>query len=227
MNRNRIGVNINKAFPSALHSINRTYKRSSSYRFYFHFSNAYVPNCKQIIESLGHGPTCSSRKFPVFRIYHRVLSNFSSRDPYIVLSIPRSATQKEIKIAYFKLAKIHHPDMNPNDPSAKDRFQKISAAYETLSDESKRNRYDANGHSTDGGSTAYSNQSQQSYEDTFRGAQNDFELIFEAWKMYLEDIQADFSNAYTDVTQKGDWNKAKEFIVENKGLVFGVLVPGI
>ena len=118
--------------------------------------------------------------------------------------------------------------MNPNDASTKDRFQKISAAYEILSDETKRKQYDTSGSSTGNNynGASYTNQSQQSYEDTFRGAQTDYELIYEAWKMHLEDIQSDFSEAYSDIVKTGDWGKAKDFVVENKGLVFGVIVPG-
>ena len=58
-----------------------------------------------------------------------------------VLGIKPSASEKEIKISYFKLAKKYHPDMNP-DQSAKQQFEKVSKAYEVLMDEAQRKQYD-------------------------------------------------------------------------------------
>ncbi|PAA91407.1 hypothetical protein BOX15_Mlig019566g1 [Macrostomum lignano] len=67
------------------------------------------------------------------------------RDYYEVLGVGRQASQKDIKKAYYELAKKHHPDVNKNDPTAAKRFQEVSEAYEVLSDESKRNQYDTFG----------------------------------------------------------------------------------
>ncbi|MDH6230203.1 DnaJ-class molecular chaperone [Mesorhizobium soli] len=64
------------------------------------------------------------------------------RDPYEVLGVAKSASAKEIKSAYRKLAKKHHPDQNPNDPKAKDRFAAANQAYEILGDEKSRGAYD-------------------------------------------------------------------------------------
>jgi molecular chaperone DnaJ len=64
------------------------------------------------------------------------------RDLYEVLGVARSATADEIKKAYRKLARQHHPDANPDDPKAEERFKEISAAYDTLSDPEKRKAYD-------------------------------------------------------------------------------------
>lgn len=72
-----------------------------------------------------------------------------AKDPYEVLGVSREATADEIKSAYRKLARQHHPDVNPNDPTAEDRFKEIGAAYEVLSDPEKRAMYDQYG-STDG-----------------------------------------------------------------------------
>ena len=63
-------------------------------------------------------------------------------DFYKVLGVARSASQPEIQKAYRALAKKHHPDMHPDDKSAKDRFQRIQRAYEVLSDPKKREMYD-------------------------------------------------------------------------------------
>jgi curved DNA-binding protein len=69
----------------------------------------------------------------------------SDRDYYEVLGVERKATADEIKRAYRRLAKQHHPDRNPNDPSAEQRFKEVQQAYSVLSDPKKREQYDAFG----------------------------------------------------------------------------------
>ena len=64
------------------------------------------------------------------------------QDYYEILGVPRTATEDEIKKAYRKLARKHHPDVNPNDKSAEEKFKKINEAYEVLSDAEKRKKYD-------------------------------------------------------------------------------------
>lgn len=63
-------------------------------------------------------------------------------DPYKVLGVSRSATADEIRTAYRDLAKRFHPDLNPGNEKAEARFKDVSAAYDTLSDEDKRARFD-------------------------------------------------------------------------------------
>lgn len=69
-------------------------------------------------------------------------SSPSMRDPYTVLGVPRSAGEAEIKKAFRRLAKEHHPDRNANDPRAKERFAELNSAYEILGDANKRGQFD-------------------------------------------------------------------------------------
>jgi DnaJ-class molecular chaperone len=70
-----------------------------------------------------------------------------AEDYYQILGVARNATQDEIQKAYRELARKHHPDMNPDDKSAKKKFQKIQAAFDVLNDTKKREMYDRYGSS--------------------------------------------------------------------------------
>src|SRR5436309_2128487 len=74
----------------------------------------------------------------------------AKRDPYEVLGVPRDASADEIKSAYRRLARRHHPDVNPDDPSAKDKFQEIGEAYSVLSDPDRRAKFDRFGSMDEG-----------------------------------------------------------------------------
>lgn len=64
------------------------------------------------------------------------------KDPYEVLGVEKTASEAAIRAAYRKLAKRHHPDLNPGKPEAAERFKEINAANDILSDKEKRARYD-------------------------------------------------------------------------------------
>jgi len=68
-----------------------------------------------------------------------------AEDYYQVLGVSRNATQAEIQKAYRELARKHHPDMNPEDKTAKDKFKRVQEAYDVLSDPQKREMYDRYG----------------------------------------------------------------------------------
>lgn len=90
----------------------------------------------------------------------------SKRDYYEVLGVSKSATDSEIKKAYRQLALKYHPDKNPDDKAAEDKFKEAAEAYEVLSNQEKRNRYDQFGHAGVGGASG-SNGYHMSMDDIF------------------------------------------------------------
>ncbi len=79
----------------------------------------------------------------------------SKRDYYEVLGVARGATPEELKKEYRRLALQYHPDRNPDDPAAEEKFKEASEAYAVLSDETKRRQYDQFGHPATGGGAGF------------------------------------------------------------------------
>jgi len=97
----------------------------------------------------------------------------SKRDFYDVLGISRDADDKDIKSAYRKLAMKNHPDRNPDDEAAADRFREASEAYEVLKDSQKRAAYDRLGHA------AFDQQAGGGFGGGFGGGGGGFSDIFD------------------------------------------------
>lgn len=107
----------------------------------------------------------------------------SKRDYYEVLGVAKNASEAEIKKAYRQLALKYHPDKNPGDKAAEDKFKEAAEAYEVLSNSEKKSRYDQFGHGGMGGNGGFGGQG-MNMEDIFSqfgdifGGGNPFESFF-------------------------------------------------
>ena len=91
----------------------------------------------------------------------------SKRDYYDVLGISKGASADEIKKAYRKMALKYHPDKNPDDKEAEEKFKEAAEAYEVLSNADKKSRYDQFGHAGMGGASGFGGGSHMSMDDIF------------------------------------------------------------
>ena len=119
------------------------------------------------------------------------------KDPYETLGVQRTDNEAAIRAAYRKLAKKHHPDVNPDKPDAAARFGEISAAYDLLSDKDKRARFDrgeidAEGHEV--------HQQRQYYRDT-----PGHERYEPAGGFSQEDLEAFMAQAFGQAGRRSDW----------------------
>lgn len=94
----------------------------------------------------------------------------ATRDLYEVLGVKRTASEKELRSAYRKLARKYHPDVNPGDKQAEAKFKEINNAYEVLSDAEKRKKYDKYGEKWEYADQIEEMQRKQSAGDFFRRA---------------------------------------------------------
>ncbi|MDQ3861556.1 MAG: molecular chaperone DnaJ [Actinomycetota bacterium] len=97
----------------------------------------------------------------------------TKRDYYEVLGLPREASEAEIKKAYRRLARDHHPDANPDDSGAEERFKELTEAYEVLSNPESRRAYDTYGHQIPRAGAGT-----RGAADPFGGFQDIFETFF-------------------------------------------------
>src|SRR6201982_2289909 len=77
------------------------------------------------------------------------MATTTKTDYYELLGVPRKASVKDIRAAFRKLARKYHPDLNPGDKSAEEKFKQIQEAYDVLSDSKKRQAYDQFGFDAD------------------------------------------------------------------------------
>lgn len=108
----------------------------------------------------------------------------SKRDYYEILGVAKNATEAEIKKAYRQMALKYHPDKNPGDKEAEEKFKEAAEAYEVLSNPEKKGRYDQFGHSGMGGAGGYGGGHGMNMDDIFSqfgdifGGGNPFESFF-------------------------------------------------
>ena len=91
-----------------------------------------------------------------------------TKDPYKALGLSRKASQEDIRKAHRKLVRKYHPDANPEDPRAEERFKEVQRAYEVLSDEKKRREYDEGLRTSSRGSPGRSRSRESSRESSSR-----------------------------------------------------------
>lgn len=111
----------------------------------------------------------------------------AKRDYYEVLGVPKTATSDEIKKAYRKMAIKYHPDKNPGDKEAEEKFKEAAEAYDVLSDSEKRQKYDQFGHSMGGG-------------NPFGGGAGGY---YSSGGMNMEDIFSQFGDIFGDIFGSG------------------------
>lgn len=116
-------------------------------------------------------------------------------DYYKILGVDPKATEKEIKNAYRKLARKHHPDLHPNDKEAKTKFQQINEANEVLSDPVKRKKYDQHGKDWKHAEEYEKAQQYQQQSSRSRGARSSEEQDFGGFSDFFESMFGGFGGA--------------------------------
>ncbi len=100
------------------------------------------------------------------------------KDYYKILEVDKNSSQNDIKKSYRRLAKKYHPDLNPNDSKAQEKFKEINEAYEVLGDEEKRKKYDTFGSSYDFSGGMNFDPSQYGYSYSYTDSSGDFSDFF-------------------------------------------------
>ena len=117
-------------------------------------------------------------------------------DPYQLLGVPKTATEAELRTAYRKLAKQHHPDLNPGKPESAERFKRINAAYDLLSDKDKRARFDRGEIDAEGNERAPERPFYRDFADAPEGGSRGNHRRYEANGMSAEELEAILAQAF-------------------------------
>jgi molecular chaperone DnaJ len=134
----------------------------------------------------------------------------AKRDYYEVLGVPKTATKDDIKKAYRKLAIQYHPDKNPGDKNAEEKFKEATEAYEILGDEQKRQAYDQFGFA---GVEGMAGTSQQDYANVF----HDFEDLFSGF--------GDFSSIFGSFFGEGAQQRGGSRVNRGANLRYDIELP--
>lgn len=118
------------------------------------------------------------------------------KDYYKILDIKKGATQSEIKKAYRKLAKKYHPDTNQNNKTAEEKFKEINEAYEVLSDEKKRNKYDTFGSSNDFNNYYGGQYNQSSYNHQYTNKNSNMNGFSDFFNVFFGDSNFDLGDIF-------------------------------
>jgi curved DNA-binding protein len=129
-----------------------------------------------------------------------------TKDYYKILGIDKKASADDIKKAYRKFARKYHPDVNPNDKTAENKFKELQEAYDILKDEKKRKEYDDLGSNyfkfkNGGGGSVYQGQNQYYYSGNMGGGQQNYNFNAGGGEFNFEDVFSDLFNR--SAKQKG------------------------
>lgn len=140
------------------------------------------------------------------------------KDLYDVLGVSKDASADEIKKAYRKLAVKYHPDKNPDDKVAEERFKEISAAYSILGEEDKRAQYDAYGSTDD-----YASSNQQYYSQT----QDPFWEWFSSQSNAYNSQERNHTYYYNNADDYGNSYYQRKHGISSKKEAFSALIGNI